>query len=102
MKLLLRLPVPRSSHRTSHSGCLAINTQTGLALVAGGCDGSSGVAGWVAGDRYPTAHMAALDSVRRDKIQLMAPLVWVHDRWTTSIADSYRFFCAYSYAARGF
>jgi len=37
----------------------------------------------VAGDRYPTAHMAALDSVRRDKIQLMAPLVWVHDRWTT-------------------
>ena len=56
-----------------------------------GCDGSSGVAGRVAGDRYPTAYMAALDSVRRDKIQLMAPLVWVHDRWTTSIADSYRF-----------
>jgi hypothetical protein len=27
MKLVLRLPVPRSSHRTSHLGCLAINTQ---------------------------------------------------------------------------
>jgi hypothetical protein len=52
----------------------------------------AGVAGWVAGDRYPIAHMAALDSVRMTRSSSWRRWFGSTIAGRLSIADSYRSF----------